>query len=339
MEGVSIPGIWTFRAPVLVALVALACAAATSWAAPDDPAPADAAPPAAPAAAERSATGDAPPAAAEGASGPAGDAPHALEESVAASKELALTPPATRGDFPWASLGSADYWMVREVVNRAAVSRQVNDIAFRSRKPVFDFLITHLDFASDVARALRQGKYRVRRAGDDAFEAEDGYGARGILRTVVDEGDRRVFYLSGSYDAPLLPALEVRGVLHVDADHVEGVDGVTYCELHVSGHVRFDSRLASTLVAVARQYGEAQLGRGLHRFFRHVAVVSRRAYDDPEGLADELAGKPELAPDRLAQFREILLAGRPPAWSEAHRFQLVEPLAPDVPPAPAAPAR
>jgi hypothetical protein len=98
--------------------------------------------------------------------------------------------------------------------------------------------------------------------------------------------------------------------------------------------VRFDSRLASTLVAVARQYGEAQLGRGLHRFFRHVAVVSRRAYDDPEGLIDELTGKPGLAPERLAQFREILLAGRPPAWSEAHRFQLVEPLAPDVPPAP-----
>ena len=333
-------GMRAFRAAVLVALAAAAaCAPVPSWAASDDPAPAEAVRPAAPVAAGPPATGDAPPPAADGTGGPAGDAPRAVEESVATSRDLALTPPATRGDFPWASLGSADYWLVREVVDRAAVSRQVNDIAFRSRKPVFDFLIGHLDFASDVARALRQGKYRVRRAGDDAYEAEDGYGARGILRTVVAEGDRRVFYLAGSYDAPLFPALEVRGVVHVDAEHVDGVDGVTYCELHVAGHLRFDSRLASTLVAVARQYGEAQLGRGLHRFFRHVAVISRRAYDDPEGLADELSGRADLPPERVAQFREILLAGRLPAWSETQRFELVEPLTPAVPPAPTGPTR
>jgi hypothetical protein len=339
VDAMPISGMRAFRAAVLVALAALACAPPPSWAASDDPAPAEATRPAVPAAAEPFATGDVLPPGPDGARGPGADAPRAVEEGVAASRELALTPPATRGDFPWASLGSADYWLVREVVDRAAVSRQVNDIAFRSRKPVFDFLIAHLDFASDVARALRQGKYRVRRAGDDAYEAEDGYGARGILRTVVAEGDRRVFYLAGSYDAPLLPALEVRGVVHVDADHVDGVDGVTYCELHVAGHLRFDSRLASTLVTVARQYGEAQLGRGLHRFFRHVAVISRRAYDDPEGLADELSSRPDLAPERVAQFREILLAGRPPAWSETQRFELVEPLAPAVPPAPAAPGR
>lgn len=259
-------------------------------------------------------------------------APDAAGADAASATDLALTPPATRGDLPWASLGSADYWLVRDVVDRAAVSHEVSDISFRSRKPVFDFLISHLDFAADVARILRQGKYRVRRAGD-GYEAEDGHGARGTLRPVVAEGDRHVFYLAGIYDYPLLPSLEVRGVLQVDAEHTEGIDGVTYCSLHLSGHVRFDSRLATTLAAVARQYGSTQLGRQLERFFRHVAVVSRRAYDDPEGLADDLARRPELSAQRVAEFRDVLLADRPPAWSETQRYELIEPL-PPAPPRP-----
>ena len=312
--GMPIPGMRALRAAVLASLAALAWAPALALAGPDDPESTGAARPVPPAA----------------------EPARGIDEGVGSTTDLALTPPATRGDFPWASLGSADYWLVRDVVDRAAVSREVRDISFRSRKPVFDFLIAHLDFASDVARALRQGKYRVRRAGD-AYEAEDGYGARGTLRPVVADGDRHVFYLVGSYDAPLLPALEVRGVLQVDAEHVEGMDGITYCALHLAGHVRFDSRLATTLVAVARQYGEAQLGRGLQRFFRHVAVVSRRAYDDPEGFADELAGRVDLSPDRVAEFREILLAGRRPPWSETQRFELVEPLSPVAPPPPVAP--
>lgn len=265
----------------------------------------------------------------------AADAPSASDEAAAdaaSATDLALTPPGTRGLLPWASLGSADYWLVRDVVDRAAVSREVSDISFRSRKAVFDFLIAHLDFAADVARILRQGKYRVRRAGD-GYEADDGHGARGTLRPVVAEGDRHVFYLAGSYDVPLLPALEVRGVLQVDAEHAEGLDGVTYCSLHLAGHVRFDSRLATTLAAVARRYSSDQLGRQLQRFFRHVAVVSRRAYDDPEGLVDDLARQPDLSAERVAEFREVLLADRAPAWAETQRYELIEPL----PPAPSRP--
>src|SRR5262245_39172995 len=241
--GMPIRGARVLCAAVLAALAA--CAPARALAGADDPDSTGMGParPAAPSAVVPPSTPDA----SRSGESPGGDAPpNAPEERGAPGTDLALTPPSTRGDIPWASLGSADYRPVRDVVDRAAVSREVNDIAFRSRKPVFDFLIAHLDFASDVARALRQGKYRVRRAGD-AYEAEDGYGARGTLRPVLSEGDRYVFYLAGSYDAPLLPALEVRGVLRVEAEHSEGIDGVTYCSLHLAGHVRFDSRLVTTL--------------------------------------------------------------------------------------------
>src|SRR5262245_45316484 len=194
-----IPGARVLCAAALAALVAVACTPARAPAGADDPDSTGMAParPGAPSAADMPSRSGAPPSTdaleairapeSADARGSAAAPARAPEEGGAAGTDLALTPPRVRGDFPWASLGSADYWLVRDVVDRAAVSREVNDIAFRSRKPVFDFLIAHLDFASDVARALRQGKYRVRRAGDDTYEAEDGYGARGTLRAVLSE--------------------------------------------------------------------------------------------------------------------------------------------------------
>lgn len=243
------------------------------------------------------------------------------------SIDVALSPSSSRRDIPWDRLAGADYQLVREVVTGAAASREVREISFRSRKPVFEFLLDHLDFAADVARILRQGKYRVRRAGD-AYEADDGHGTSGTLKPVFADGGRRVFYLAGRYDAPLVPTLAVRGVLLLDAEHLEGPDGVTYCALTVAGHVRFDSPVADTLARVARSYSEAQLDRQLRRFFRHVAIVSRRAHDDPESLAEELSQRPELPAHRVAQFRDVLLGHLPPPWSETQRYRLVEPFPP-----------
>jgi hypothetical protein len=96
----------------------------------------------------------------------------------------------------------------------------------------------------------------------------------------------------------------------------------------VAGHVRFDSRAVEVLAWIARNYTEAQVDRQVRRFFRHVAAVSRRAYDDPESLADEIGRRPDLSPQRVAEFREVLLAHLPPVWSETQRYHLIEPLAP-----------
>lgn len=256
---------------------------------------------------------------------PAARTAPAHDASVAPSFELALAPASRLREIPWDRLDGVAYEQVRDVVQGAVVSREVRDIAFRSRKPVFEFLLDHPDFAADVARVLREGKYRVRRVGD-AWEADDGHGARGLLRLVYAEGGRRLFYLEGRYDPPLLPSLTGRLVLLLDADHLEGPDGITYCEMRVAGHLRLNSAAAEVLASVARSFSEAQVDKKVRRFFRHVAVVSRRAYDDPEGLADELARRPELTAERVARFRELLLAHLPPAWSETLGFRLIEPV-------------
>ncbi|MBI4589338.1 MAG: hypothetical protein HY725_10905 [Candidatus Rokubacteria bacterium] len=241
-----------------------------------------------------------------------------------AAGEIALAPGGRL--IPWGRLDAEAFGLARDVVRQALVFRQVDGIAFRSRKEVFDFLIQNPDFAAALARVLREGKYRLRRTAE-GFEADDGRGAHGFLKPLYADGDRRVFYLQGRYDPPLLPSIAGRLVLVLDITHTSAPDGETYAEMRVAGYLRLDSALAEVIASVARSFSEAMVERRVKRFFRHVARVSRRAYDDPEGLAEELTRHPTLEADQVTEFRQVLLAHRLPPWADSIPFRLTpEPL-------------
>jgi hypothetical protein len=236
---------------------------------------------------------------------------------------LTLTEASGPGAIPWDRLDLDAYELVRDVVQDAAVSRDVRDITFRSHKPIFDFLLDHPDFAADVARVLREGKYRVRRVGT-LYEADDGRGVRGLMKPLLSENGRRVFYLEGRYDPPLLPALSGRAIILLDSEHLDGPDGVTYCAMRFSGFLKLDSAVADALARVLQAFSEDQMDGRVRRFFGHVARVSRRAYDDPEGLAAFLADHPELAADRREEFRALLLASAAPSWAAAGDYRFLD---------------
>jgi hypothetical protein len=224
---------------------------------------------------------------------------------------------------PWDRLTPEAYATAREVVGAAPVFREVRNIGFRCRKGVLDFLFDHPEFAANAARLVREGRYRVRQV-SDGYEVDDGAFAQGRFRPIFAEGGRRAFYLEGRWAAPLLPALSGRGLLLLDARHVDAADGVSYCEIGVAGYVTFDTALTEAVGTLSRGLSEARVDRKVRRFFHHVAALNRRAHDDPEGLVEDLGRQPGLPAERLARFRELLLAGLPPSWSEAQRFSLLD---------------
>ena len=233
--------------------------------------------------------------------------------------EIALVPGGRL--IPWERLDEESFALARDVVGQALVFRQVDGIAFRSRKEVYDYLIQHMDFAADVARMLRVGKYRIRRT-SVGFQADDGHGAHGFLKPLYDDGDRRVFYLQGRYDPPILPSIEGRLVLVLETSYTQAPDGENYAEMRVAGYLRLDSVLAEVIATVAQSFSEEMVRKKVTRFFRDVARVSRRAYDDPEGLLEELDRHPEFEAERVDEFRRVLFAHRPPPWAEAIPFRL-----------------
>jgi hypothetical protein len=248
-----------------------------------------------------------------------------LGAATARAEDMGLTLTEASGPqgIPWDRLDLDAYELVREVVGGAAVTREVRDITFRSHKPVFDFLLDHPDFAADVARVLREGKYRVRRMGS-VYEADDGRGVRGLMKPLLAEDGRRLFYLEGRYDPPLLPTLSGRVVILLDTEHLDGPDGVTYCAMRFAGFLKLDSAVADVIARAIQAFSEDQMDRRVRRFFGHVARVSRRAYDDPEGLAALLAGRPELPAEQVAAFRELLLASVAPGWAASADYRFLD---------------
>lgn len=224
--------------------------------------------------------------------------------------------------IPWHRLERSQHALVRDIVGRAVFSREVRDIAFRSRKEIFEFLLDHPDFASDVARLAKQGKYRVRRVGD-MYAADDGRHARGTFKPVLVDGGLRVFHLEGRYDPPLLPTLAGSMVLLLDSAHVDGPDGLTYCALTVAGYLKAETTAVEVLAALTGGFVGAYVDRTVRQFFRYVAGLSRRAYDDPEGLAQDVARQPDLPAELVTEFRRLLMAHVEPSWAEGREFSLL----------------
>ena len=213
---------------------------------------------------------------------------------------------------PWDRLAPDASGLVRDVVTRPLVARRVNGISYKSRPEVFQYLLDHPDFAANMSRAIKVGKYRVTPV-SGGYEANDGRGVHGFLKPVYADAQRRVFYLAGRYDPPLFPSMAGRAVLVVDAVHVAGPDGTNRAMVTVIGFLKVDSLLVRIVAKILRDFTQTAVDRKVQRFFRHVEKVSVRAAEDPAGLAQEIQRHPELPGGQVAEFNRLLLKPAPGA--------------------------
>jgi hypothetical protein len=213
------------------------------------------------------------------------------------------------------------------VIGASLFAHRVTGLRARSREPVFRFLLDHPHFAAAVARALRLGRNQVTPQ-DDGYWGDDRRGARGKVRVLYADEERRLYHLEGAYDTRGLPTIRGQMLVLLEFRHADAPAGGTEVDASVTGHVRLDTPLVGALAqlaaVVARPAVERAVERKVRRFFGTVARVSRWAYDEPEQIWAALEGHPEVPQDAtLAAFREILLAGRPPAWMISESFRLL----------------
>lgn len=232
---------------------------------------------------------------------------------IVAVSLVACTVAAARAAGPpidWDRLGPSHRRLVDPVLATSQVSREVGNIVYSTRRAIWEYLLVHPDFAAQVARAVRQGKYRIQPVGDH-YDVDDGHGVRGVMRPLYSASDRHIFYLEGAYEATRwLPTVAGRVVLVLDNRYLEGADGRPLADVAVTGYIRIDSRFVGALLLLAKEFSGRTLETSVRRFFRHVERLNRRALDDPKGLLDLLDGQPEVDRAQLAEFRRILL---PPA--------------------------
>jgi hypothetical protein len=253
---------------------------------------------------------------------PRGRSGYRLGPALALGAGVATVPRVTLDALPLgvplARLDESARGRAEAVLGTSLFAQRVSGLRARSREPVFRFLLDHPHFAAALARALRLGQYRVTLR-EDGYWGDDRRGARGKVRTLYADDERRLFHLEGSYEARAMPAIKGQMLVLLEFRHEEGPDGATHVDASVTGHVRLDTPLvgvvAQLATAVARPAVERAVERKVRRFFGTVARVSRWAYDEPEQIWAAIEGHPEVPQDAtLVAFREILLADRPPAW-------------------------
>lgn len=206
------------------------------------------------------------------------------------------------------------------VLGKSVFAHRITGIRHQSREAVFRFLLDHPDFAASVARALRLGEYQITPL-PDGYWADDNRGAKGILRLLYADDERRLFHLEGRYERRLLPTIEGQILVLFEFHHAEDEQG-DVVESSLTGHVRLDTpvvgAVAHAISLFSRPLVERTVERKVRRFFNTVARLCRWAHDEPEQLAAALDGHPEVPPGpALTAFQAILLAGRPPAWARA----------------------
>ncbi len=254
-----------------------------------------------------------------------GGVPPAAADEASPRHGVALVDPG----IPLDALDSDGREKVQSVLNQALFSQTVRGITYRSRPEVLEFLLDHLDFAASIARVLKLGRYRIERRGD-GFWGDDGAGATGTFKLLFSDPRRRLYLVRLQYSKPLLPTIEAQLLILLEYDKLTDGHGDPFIEQQVVGYAAPENVLTGVLAQLVSTLSpasvESSVTKKVRRLFRQVATVTQMATDDPEGLCERLARSPEITPEPLHAFHEVLFAGRPPTWAAAAGpLRLLEP--------------
>jgi hypothetical protein len=189
---------------------------------------------------------------------------------------------------------------VQDVVDHAVFERTVHGLTFRSREPVFLYLLNHPDFAATVARVLGVAQYRVEQRSPNTYWGDDARGVAGTFEVVYADPRKRVVYAEGTYQTKWLPTIHARLVLVLDFEHRPGSDGRSYVTNHLTGFLRVDEPFLDALARLVGPIVVDAVDRKVARSFGVAAKVSERAYDDPEEFLRRLRDAPDVDRNHLA---------------------------------------
>jgi hypothetical protein len=181
---------------------------------------------------------------------------------------------------------------LREVVEGAAFIGEKREVIFKGRREVYEYLLNHLDFASQLARALDLSNYVIERTGTDAYVVTTPKGGWAHLQVVYVDSEKQVVLAKGKYGRAV--------VILQYASFERG--GESYMANNLYGYVRADSPLLNFLMT---SFG-GMLDQRVAEVFGSVARLSERVYEDPASVYQELLAHPELPRDHLRQFAELI---------------------------------
>jgi hypothetical protein len=200
------------------------------------------------------------------------------------------------------SVPPAERVRIEKVIAQSSISTRAELEPFPLRLEIFNYLLDHPEFATQVTRTLRLARYRIWRDAD-GLHLDDGWGVKGLITPMYGEGGLRVVYARGRYEQPLLP--NIRGQAVIVLRYANGSDHTGRPGLATSLQVFgvLDSKMLSSLAgALAQDKAALEARRVLKVFSRLTHHLERRT---DEVLA-ELQKSPDVSRPDLAELRRLL---------------------------------
>ncbi len=197
---------------------------------------------------------------------------------------------------------AAERTRIENVLAHATIQTRVEIEPYPLRLDVFDYLLNHPDFATQVTRALKLARYRIWTSAD-GLNLDDGWGVKGVITPFYGDKGLRVVYARGRYEQSVLPDIRGQAIIFVRYGENGAVAGKPALVTSMEVFAWLDSGMIASLagsVAKAKATSEA----------RHALKVFARLSNHLELRADEvlaeLARHPEVSRAELAELRRLL---------------------------------
>lgn len=194
--------------------------------------------------------------------------------------------------FPGAVLPPAMPRELREVVEGAGFVAEKRDLVFKGHPKVYEYLLNHLDFTSQLGRALDLSDFVIKQTGTGTYKATTPRGGWAHLKVVYADREKRVVFAQGKY------ARAVVVLQYASFDR----GGESYMENNLYGYVRADNPVLSLLLI---PFG-GLLNHRVTEVFTSVTKLSERVYEAPASVYREILTHSELSSENVLEFAAIL---------------------------------
>ena len=213
--------------------------------------------------------------------------------------------------LPLEDLDEADRATVERVLDRPTVVSNLDEQIVESPRSIYEFLLTHLDFAAEIARTYGIGRYRIARVGNSAFHVDDRDGAVASVR-LLHRADRgadgvRCVYLARGH-LVILGGVRVRGDALVVLDYkARDADSLS---VRTGLRFRVDSGVLHRLGRVGERVLRRVLDRKVGLFVRAAEEASERVAEDPRGVYEKMSEVRGPEDEVIGEFRTVTLDRR-----------------------------
>jgi hypothetical protein len=224
----------------------------------------------------------------------------ALLLTAAVSHGVAAGPPGLPPQTPPAARARLE-----PVTEHASLAVKAEGQPFVTRREVFEFLLDHPDFATQITRALKLARYKIWPT-PDAHGIDDGWGTVGTFEIVWAAAGVRLMHARGVYQPRLLPDIHGQAVVLIDYSARPLADGRCEINAAVTGFVKLDSQFlafASRLAsAVATAKGKKEARQLVELFAKTTSAIE----NDPAGVFEKVRQRPDVPGPELEDFRRLL---------------------------------